>query len=77
MPLSKDPGNGGTEADGTTTTEYCSYCYQGGAFTSPEITTAKEMQVFCQQQMRQQGMSKFTAWLFTRSIPRLRRWKQS
>ena len=33
MPLSKDPNGGGTNADGTKNTSYCSYCYQNGSFT--------------------------------------------
>ena len=27
MPLKSDPGGGGTNADGTHSDEYCSYCY--------------------------------------------------
>ncbi len=46
-----------------------------GEFLSPEITTAKEMQEFCIEKMKEQGMSRFTAWLFTRGIPKLKRWK--
>jgi hypothetical protein len=74
MPMSKDPQNGGTNSDGSKSTEYCSYCYQHGEFTSPEITTAQEMQQFCIEKMKEQGMSRFTAWLFTRGIPKLDRW---
>ena len=76
MPLSKDPKHGGSEKDGSQSTLYCSYCYQNGAFTSPEIDTAKKMQDFCYAKMKEQGMSKLTAWLFTRGIPRLQRWKK-
>lgn len=75
MPLKQDPEKGGTETDGSKSTEYCSYCYKDGAFLSPEITTAQEMQVFCIEQMKKQGMPKFIAWLFTRSIPKLKRWQ--
>ena len=39
MPMNKDPRNGGTNADGTNSAEYCSYCYVNGAFSSPEIDT--------------------------------------
>jgi hypothetical protein len=74
MPLNKDPQNGGTNSDGSKSTEYCSYCYQDGSFLSPEITTAQEMQRFCIGKMKETGMSKFMAWLFTRNIPKLKRW---
>ena len=33
MPQSKDPEGGGTEANGTRSDEFCSYCYKDGAFT--------------------------------------------
>ena len=38
MPHAKDPGGGGSEADGTKSTTYCSLCYKDGAFTQPDIT---------------------------------------
>ena len=74
MPMKKDPQNGGTNSDGSKNTEYCSYCYKGGAFTSPEINTPQAMQAFCIGKLKEMGMPGFVAWLFTRSIPRLRRW---
>jgi hypothetical protein len=77
MPFKQDPGKGGTEANGSRSKMYCSYCYQNGKFTSPELDTAKKMQEFCIEKMKEQGMSKITAWLFTRGIPRLERWKKS
>jgi hypothetical protein len=75
MPMKKDPHNGGTNADGSKSTEYCSYCYKEGAFTSPEIDTAQKMQKFCIGKMKEMGMPGFVAWIFTRRIPRLQRWK--
>ncbi len=75
MPLSKDPTGGGTEKDGSKSLMYCSFCYQNGEFVNPEIDTAKKMQDFCMDKMREQGMSRLVAWLFTRGIPRLERWK--
>ena len=76
MPLSRDPKGGGTEADGSKSAKYCSYCYEKGKFTQPEIATTKGMQKFCREMMRKQGSSAFTAWLFTLSIPSLERWKK-
>ncbi len=38
MPLSKEFGNLGTNVDGTTTDEYCSFCFSGGNFTKPDQT---------------------------------------
>jgi hypothetical protein len=75
MPMNKDPENGGTELDGSKNNKYCSYCYQSGQFTSLDINTPQEMQSFCIEKMKEQGMPKFIAWIFTRGIPKLERWK--
>ena len=75
-PLKKDKMGGGTEKDGTTSKVFCSMCYENGAFlTPPEIDTAAKMQKFCMQEMQKSGFNVFFAWLATRSIPKLERWK--
>lgn len=74
MPMNKDPGHGGTEADGAKSAVYCSLCYQDGAFVHPNFNAAK-MQAFCVEQLTKKGMPHFFAWLFTRGIPKLGRWK--
>ncbi|MCP5075386.1 MAG: hypothetical protein GY947_19105 [Rhodobacteraceae bacterium] len=74
MPMKKDPGGGGTEADGTHSAKYCSLCYQDGAFVQPDFDAA-EMQAFCVEQLQKKGMPRFMAWMFTRSIPKLERWQ--
>ena len=76
MPMKKDPQNGGTNADGSKSTEYCSYCYNVGAFSSPEINTPQKMQEFCIGKMKEMGMPGFVAWILTRGIPKLKRWKE-
>lgn len=77
MPKSKDPGNGGTEKDGSKSDKYCSYCYQNGEFSmGSEIDTAQKMQKMCIKMMKKQGMNGAFAWLMTRGIPRLERWKK-
>ncbi|MCT4592513.1 MAG: zinc ribbon domain-containing protein [Candidatus Gracilibacteria bacterium] len=75
MPFKQDPQKGGTEKDGSKSLKYCSYCYKDGEFTNPEIDTPQKMQKFCIEMMQKQGMPKFMAWIFTRSIPRLERWR--
>ncbi|TCO06028.1 zinc ribbon domain-containing protein [Natronoflexus pectinivorans] len=72
MPMKQDPKGGGVNADGTINHKYCSYCYEDGDYTFNG--TAAEMQEFCQNKMREMGMNRFSAWLFTRGIPRLERW---
>ena len=75
MPMKKDPGNGGTNADGSKSIEFCSYCYEDGTFSSPEIDTPQKMQEFCIGKLKEMGTPGFVAWIFTRSIPKLKRWK--
>ncbi|MDZ4170582.1 MAG: zinc ribbon domain-containing protein [Methanobacteriaceae archaeon] len=76
MPIKKDPQNGGIEKDGSKNEKYCSYCYVDGEFTSPEIDTPQKMQAFCIEKMKEQGMPRPIAWIFTRGIPKLERWKK-
>jgi hypothetical protein len=73
MPMKKDPQGGGTNADGTKSEIYCSYCYENGAFLFNG--TVAEFQELCRKMMIESGYSKFLAWLFTRGMKRLPRWK--
>lgn len=76
MPLSKDPLSGGTNADGTRTTEYCSHCYEKGAFTQPGIT-AEQMQSLVEAKLRTMHFPGFLAKRFAKDVPTLRRWKNA
>lgn len=77
FPLKKDKQRGGTEKDGSTSKKYCSMCYKDGKFLTPqEIDNADKMQVYCIQQMKKAGMNGVFAWLATRGIPKLERWKK-
>ena len=73
MPMNKDPQGGGSNFDGSKSTEYCSLCYQHGKFLQPAFT-ARDMQKFCIEKMADCKMPKLVAWIFTRKIPKLRRW---
>ncbi len=75
--MKRDPKGGGSEKDGSISRKFCSMCYANGAFlTPPEIDTAEKMQQFCIQEMKKDGWSGIFAWLATRSIPRLERWRK-
>lgn len=74
MPRNKDPEGGGSEMDGTKSAKYCSMCYDKGAFINP-TTNVAEFQAHCVQAMHGKGMPKVIAWIMTRGIPRLERWK--
>ena len=77
MPLKKDPKGGGTEKDGTISKMYCSYCYENGEFVGDKNMTAKEMQAFVKEKMKEMGFPGFLAKLFTMGIPKLERWKNN
>jgi hypothetical protein len=75
MPLKKDPQGGGTNADGTRSQMYCSYCYRNGAFVNSDMTL-EQMQAFCKGKMKEMGLPGFLAGLMTKGIPRLERWRK-
>ena len=52
MPLKQDPKGGGTEANGTRSVKYCSYCLTDGRFTQPAMTV-DEMKAFVVEKMRE------------------------
>jgi hypothetical protein len=74
--LKKDKKGGGTEKDGSISEKYYSICYENGVFLTPlEIDTPEKMQKFCIQEMKKDGINSFFAWLATRPILKLERWK--
>ncbi|MBL7861497.1 MAG: zinc ribbon domain-containing protein [Cyclobacteriaceae bacterium] len=74
MPLKRDPQQGGTHADGSKSTMYCSHCYQHGKFTQPDITV-EEMKVLVKGKLKAMGFPGIVTGVFTRHIPKLARWK--
>jgi radical SAM superfamily enzyme len=73
MPLDK-PELQGTEKDGSKSKEYCSYCYQNGAFTTPN-TTLEEMKTMVKTQMEKMKMDSGVINMAVSSLPNLKRWK--
>jgi hypothetical protein len=73
MPMKQDLQGGGTNADGTKNKNYCSYCYANGDFLFKG--DVKEFQEHCRNAMIDTGHNKLMAWLFTRGMKRLPRWK--
>jgi hypothetical protein len=74
MPLGKDPLGGGTDVDGSRSTEYCSHCYRQGAFTQPDVTV-EEMTALVEGKLRAMNFPGFLARRFAKDIPTLRRWR--
>jgi hypothetical protein len=76
MPFKNDPKGGGTNADNSLSKKYCSYCYQNGKFTQPDMT-AEKMQAFVKGKLKEMGfLHRMLAGLFVKGIPQLERWKK-
>jgi hypothetical protein len=76
MPLKKDAKGGGTNADGSKSTTYCSHCFVDGNFTKPDIT-AVQMQEFVKEKLKEMKFPGFLAKYFAKGIPKLERWKNN
>lgn len=75
MPLKKDEKGGGTNADGSRNEMFCSHCFAGGRFTLPDITV-DQMQERVRTKLREFGVPGILSWIFTKNIPKLRRWDE-
>ncbi|MBN1971645.1 MAG: zinc ribbon domain-containing protein [Candidatus Delongbacteria bacterium] len=65
----------GTLEDGTKTNEFCTYCYQNGKYTIPEITMDSMINI-CVQYMKEEGMNEQEAReILNQTLPNLKRWK--
>lgn len=75
MPLKKDKMGGGSNADGSRSTMYCSHCYVEGKFTQPDITVT-QMQELVKGKLKDMGFPGFLAGWFSKGVPKLERWKK-
>ena len=65
----------GTEADGALSKDYCTYCYQGGAFTAPDITIDEMAKVGGEMMAQMYAIPPEKAVAFTKDqISCLKRW---
>lgn len=74
MPLDK-PEMMGTEKDGTKSKEYCTYCYQHGAFINPSMTL-QEMTKMVKEQMEKRKIDKDLISKAVNILPNLKRWRK-
>ena len=72
MPLD-NPALTGTEKDGSTSTEYCTYCYRDGEFINPGLTL-EQMQVIVREQMEKRHLGQPLIDNALNSLPGLKRW---
>lgn len=74
MPLSRDEQGGGTNADGSKSTEYCSHCYQNGTWMMD--MTVDQMQERVGAVLKQHGASKTIQKIAMAGVPTLSRWSK-
>ena len=78
MPMGTRNASYGTERDGSTSKEYCSYCYEKGGFTAD--CTMAEMIDFCIPHMvsSSENMTEAKAReMMEEFFPMLKRWKEN
>ncbi len=76
MPISKEFGNLGTNADGTNTEEFCSICFANGEFTNPNQTMEEMIQSSIENMTTDLQIPLEQATNLANSfIPTLRRWQ--
>jgi len=74
MPMDK-PELFGTEASGTPSSNYCTYCYQKGVFTEPDITLEQMIDQCVKHMVEQKIMPEEKARaLMTKYLPQMKRW---
>ncbi len=73
MPLARDEKGGGTNLDGSKSSEFCSHCYQAGRFTEPDLTM-NQMVTKVRGKLKEMHFPGFVAQFFTKDIPKLQRW---
>ena len=64
----------GTEKDGSKSKEYCTYCYQNGAFINPTMTL-NEMKTLVKEQMEKRKIDAGIINMAVSSLPNLKRWR--
>ena len=76
MPLSAEFANFGTNADGTTIDEYCSFCFANGQFTNPNQTLEEMINSSIENMTADLNMPPEKASELANSfIPKLKRWQ--
>lgn len=74
MPLKRDEKGGGTNADGSVNSMYCSCCYQNGSFVNPDMTLP-EMKALVKDKMKEMGFPRFLGGFFTANMHKRERWR--
>ena len=75
MPLHEEK-NWGTNADNSTTTEFCKFCFQNGKFTDKNLTMEKIIENSITMSKKLWMPEDKAREIALKTIPNLRRWKK-
>lgn len=77
MPLQNDPNQGGTEADGSISDQFCGFCFKDGWFLDEGISLSEKINKNIQIAVTKLKMDEDKARTLAESIiPYLDRWKK-
>ena len=74
MPVD-NPADKGTEINGAKSDQYCKYCYQNGAFTTPDMTL-EQMKDMVIIQMKKRNIPENIIQQALNVLPHLKRWQR-
>ena len=74
MPID-DAAVRGTEKDASKSSEYCKYCYDKGAFITPELTLS-QMKNIVKTELEKRQTPQDIVQLAVESLPHLKRWQK-
>ncbi|MCB0497675.1 MAG: zinc ribbon domain-containing protein [Cyclobacteriaceae bacterium] len=78
MPLEADPNKGGTNADHSISSMYCSFCFKDGRFLDEGITLKEKIDKNVRIAMAKMNIPESEAReLAETTLPGLQRWKQN
>ena len=78
MPMGETDEMYGTEANGTKSTDYCSNCYDNGAFTHPTVTLEEMIKIVADVMVKDFGFEPQDALeQCNAGLPTLKRWRVS
>lgn len=66
----------GTEKDGSKSSEYCKYCYEKGAFISPDLSL-DQMKTIVKTELEKRQSSPDIIQHAVDSLPHLKRWQKT
>ena len=76
MPMGETDEMYGTETSGSKSPDYCKFCYDSGAFTSPNLTLEEQIETVAAIMVKDFGFSPEDAREQCKEgIPNLKRWK--